>query len=220
MGLQGLLHLQHRRYARRRGGEHREKGVPLRIDLPAAVTGKPRPDDRVVVGQHAGVHVLAHPTEQNCRALDIGEKKRERPHTHSVEGSQPPQPIVHRGTALCTRAGVVFFGPGFPAALAVAAVLGVAVVYSALRTPVAPGSDGRRVLATGRPDAVEFQKYDVEIPGSPGQFARRYWSVVNAPVLGPDGQVVLIAHCLEEVTERMRRFMSALAADAEHEGPD
>jgi hypothetical protein len=49
----------------------------------------------------------------------------------------------------------------------------------------------RRVLATGRPDAVEFQKYDVEIPGSPGQFARRYWSVVNAPVFGPDGRVAL-----------------------------
>jgi PAS domain-containing protein len=94
--------------------------------------------------------------------------------------------------------------------------------------PSDPGATGvqnaiaslRRVLATGRPDTVEFQKYDVEIPGSPGQFARRYWSVVNAPVLGPDGRVVLIAHCLEEVTERMRRFMSGLAADSEHEEPD
>jgi PAS domain-containing protein len=93
--------------------------------------------------------------------------------------------------------------------------------------PSDPGATGvrnsvaslRRVLATGRPDAVEFQKYDVEIPGSPGQFATRYWSVVNAPVFGPDGRVALIAHCLEEVTERMRRFMSALAADPEHEGP-
>jgi PAS domain-containing protein len=93
--------------------------------------------------------------------------------------------------------------------------------------PSDPGATGvrnaiaslRRVLATGRSDAVEFQKYDVEIPGSPGQFARRYWSVVNAPVFGPDGRVALIAHCLEEVTERMRRFMSALAADPEHEGP-
>ena len=93
--------------------------------------------------------------------------------------------------------------------------------------PSDPGATGvrnsvaslRRVLATGRPDAVEFQKYEVEIPGSPGQFATRYWSAVNGPVLGSDGSVVVIAHCLEEVTERMRRFMSALEADAEPEGP-
>jgi PAS domain-containing protein len=77
----------------------------------------------------------------------------------------------------------------------------------------------RRVLATSEPDALEFQKYDVEVPGSPGQFARRYWSAVNAPVFGPDGGIVLIAHCLEEVTDRMRRFMSALKADAAYGGP-
>ena len=89
--------------------------------------------------------------------------------------------------------------------------------------PSDPGATGvrnsvaslRRVVATGEPDAIEFQKYDVEVPGSPGQFARRYWSVVNAPVPGPDGRVVLIAHCLEEVTDRLRRFMAALEADAE-----
>ena len=55
---------------------------------------------------------------------------------------------------------------------------------------------------------------------TPGQFAGRYESVVHAPVLGPNGQVLLIARCPEELTERMRTFMSALAADAEHEGPD
>lgn len=76
-----------------------------------------------------------------------------------------------------------------------------------------------RVLATGEPDATEFEKFDVEVPGSPGLFARHYCSAVNAPVLGPDGNVVLITHCGEEVTDRMNRFMSVLEADAEHEGP-
>jgi PAS domain-containing protein len=71
----------------------------------------------------------------------------------------------------------------------------------------------RRVLATGEPDALELQKYDVEVPGSPGVFEKRYCSPVNGPVSGPDGSVVLIAHCAEEVTDRLRRFMSALAAD-------
>jgi PAS domain-containing protein len=71
----------------------------------------------------------------------------------------------------------------------------------------------RRVLATGEPDAIEFQKYDVEVPGSQGVFARHYWSGVNAPAFGPDGRIVLITHCGEDVTDRMRRFMSVLEAD-------
>ncbi len=77
----------------------------------------------------------------------------------------------------------------------------------------------RRVLATGQPDPMEFQKHDIEIPGSPGLFAQRYWTAVSAPVIGPDGRVVLIAHCVEDVSDRLNRFMSALEADAEDEGP-
>ena len=77
----------------------------------------------------------------------------------------------------------------------------------------------RRVLTTGEPDAQEFQKGDIEVAGSPGRFARHYWSAVNAPVFGPDGGVVLIASVAEDVTDRMRRFMSVLAADAARGGP-
>ena len=72
-----------------------------------------------------------------------------------------------------------------------------------------------RVLITGKPDAQEFQKADLEEAGSPGQFARHFWSAVNGPVFGPDGSVVLIASVSEDVTDRMSRFMSALATDAE-----
>ena len=74
----------------------------------------------------------------------------------------------------------------------------------------------RRVLATGQPDPMEFQKHDIEVPGSPGLFAHRYCSAVNAPVFGPDGRVVLIACIGEDVTARLDRFMSVLAAEAEH----
>jgi PAS domain S-box-containing protein len=70
----------------------------------------------------------------------------------------------------------------------------------------------RRVLATGKPDAMEFQKYDFEV--RPGTFVKRYWSAVNAPITGPDGNVVLIASCGEDVTERLNRFMSVLEAEA------
>jgi hypothetical protein len=39
-------------------------------------------------------------------------------------------------------------------------------------------------------------------------------------MIGPDGGLVLIAGCVEDMTDRMRRFMSALAAAAPDDGPD
>ena len=105
-------------------------------------------------------------------------------------------------------------------------VLGRKIFDAFPDNPWDPGATGvrnlrasvRRVLATGQPDRLEFQKHDIEIPGTAGQFASRYWSAVSAPVFGPDGRVVLIEHCVEEVTDRMHRFMSALAALAQDEG--
>jgi hypothetical protein len=40
MGREGLLHVQHRRHAPPRGGEHREERIALRVDLAAAANGK------------------------------------------------------------------------------------------------------------------------------------------------------------------------------------
>ncbi|MGW1718541.1 PP2C family protein-serine/threonine phosphatase [Streptomyces sp. NPDC002156] len=62
----------------------------------------------------------------------------------------------------------------------------------------------RRVLATGERDTMALQRYDVECPDRPGEWEERYWSPVNAPVLGPDGRVVLLVHRVEEVTELIR----------------
>jgi len=73
----------------------------------------------------------------------------------------------------------------------------------------------RRVLATGEPDALAFQRYDVEVPGRPGVFARRFWCPVNAPVFGADGRVVLIVQCVEEITERVRRFVAGLESESQ-----
>ncbi|KUO17198.1 PP2C family protein-serine/threonine phosphatase [Streptomyces dysideae] len=61
-----------------------------------------------------------------------------------------------------------------------------------------------RVVATGERDTMALQRYDVEYPDRPGQWEERYWSPVNAPVLGPDGKVVLVMHRVEEVTELIR----------------
>ncbi|MBB2899214.1 hypothetical protein FHR75_000002 [Kineococcus radiotolerans] len=56
-----------------------------------------------------------------------------------------------------------------------------------------------RVLETARPDTMPLQKYDV--PAAGGGFLRRWWSPVNAPVLDETGQVLLILHRVEDVTD-------------------
>jgi signal transduction histidine kinase len=62
-----------------------------------------------------------------------------------------------------------------------------------------------RVLATGRPDAMAVQKYDIRRPDSEGGgFEERFWSPLNSPVLGDDGEVRLIVHGVEDVTEFVR----------------
>ncbi|MFD9501291.1 PP2C family protein-serine/threonine phosphatase [Streptomyces sp. NPDC060035] len=78
--------------------------------------------------------------------------------------------------------------------------------------PNDPAATGRRnlqgsllrVAATGERDAMALQRYDVECPDRPGRWEERYWSPVNAPVLGPDGRVALLLHRVEEVTELIR----------------
>ncbi len=77
-----------------------------------------------------------------------------------------------------------------------------------------------RVLATGKPDAISMQEYDVEVPGSPGQFAKRFWCPVNAPVFGPDGDVVMIVQCVEEITDRVHRFIGGLVDRDARDGND
>ncbi|MGW6390991.1 PP2C family protein-serine/threonine phosphatase [Streptomyces sp. NPDC055103] len=62
----------------------------------------------------------------------------------------------------------------------------------------------RRVAATGEPDTMALQRYDVEYPDRPGVWEERYWSPVNVPVLAPDGTVALLLHRVEEVTELIR----------------
>ena len=85
--------------------------------------------------------------------------------------------------------------------------------------PSDPGATGvrnlnaslSRVLETGEPDGLSLQRYDVEVPGRPGVYAQRDWCPQNAPVFGPDGRIALIAHCVEEITERVSKFIEGLA---------
>jgi PAS domain S-box-containing protein len=58
------------------------------------------------------------------------------------------------------------------------------------------------VLQHRTSDAMAVQKYDIRRPQSEGGgFEERYWSPVNAPVLGTDGAVAYIIHRVEDVTE-------------------
>ncbi|MDH6624705.1 serine phosphatase RsbU (regulator of sigma subunit) [Streptomyces sp. LBL] len=63
-----------------------------------------------------------------------------------------------------------------------------------------------RTVATGERDTMALLRYDIEDPQRPGVWQEHYWSPVNAPVLGSDGRVALVAHRVEEVTELIRAF--------------
>jgi len=62
-----------------------------------------------------------------------------------------------------------------------------------------------RVLQHRTADAMAVQKYDIRRPESEGgRFEERYWSPVNSPVLGTNGEVAYIIHRVEDVTEFIR----------------
>jgi signal transduction histidine kinase/ActR/RegA family two-component response regulator len=63
----------------------------------------------------------------------------------------------------------------------------------------------RRVLGTRMPDTMPVQKYDIRRPESEGGgFEERFWSPLNSPVLGMDGEIAYIIHAVEDVTEFVR----------------
>ena len=75
--------------------------------------------------------------------------------------------------------------------------------------PHDPLSDGaanmaaslQRVCATGLPDRLGIQRYDVATEADGSVFETRYWKPQNMPVLGADGGVHYIMHMVEEVSD-------------------
>lgn len=61
-----------------------------------------------------------------------------------------------------------------------------------------------RVLKYKKPDTMAVQKYDIVHPDSPEKFEEHFWSPINTPVLGEDGNVKYIIHRVEEVTEYIK----------------
>jgi signal transduction histidine kinase len=79
--------------------------------------------------------------------------------------------------------------------------------------PDEPNATGSRILrtsierafATGLPDTMAVQRYPIRVPASEGGgFTERYYSPVNVPVLGRDGEVAYVIHRSEDVTEFVR----------------
>lgn len=62
----------------------------------------------------------------------------------------------------------------------------------------------RRVLETRAQDVAGPMRHDVEEADRPGVFEERYWSPINAPVLDSEGNIVLVVHRLEEITDVVR----------------
>src|SRR5882762_7727999 len=72
----------------------------------------------------------------------------------------------------------------------------------------------QRVLQNKTSDAMAVQKYDIRKPEAEGgSFEERYWSPVNSPVLGPNGEVLYIIHRVEDVTGFIRLKQQGLAQE-------
>jgi two-component system cell cycle sensor histidine kinase/response regulator CckA len=62
-----------------------------------------------------------------------------------------------------------------------------------------------RVLRYKVADTMAIQKYDIRKPGAEGGgFEERFWTPLNSPVLGADGEVAFIIHSVADVTEIVR----------------
>lgn len=85
--------------------------------------------------------------------------------------------------------------------------------------PRDPGDTGPRdllaslesVLANGMPDFIDPTRYDVEDPGRPGEFEERYWTIANVPVCDVSGQICMIVHIAQEVTNLVHAVRSTNA---------
>ena len=113
-------------------------------------------------------------------------------------------------------------------------ILGRGIFDAFPDNPDDPHADGvrnlraslNRVLQDRASDPMPVQKYDIRRPASEGGgFEERFWSPVNSPVFGKNGELLYIIHRVEDVTEfaRLRqvgteqqKLTDALRVKAEH----
>jgi signal transduction histidine kinase len=63
-----------------------------------------------------------------------------------------------------------------------------------------------RILRDRVADAMGVQRYDIRLPS--GELQERYWSPINTPVLDLHNRVKYIIHCVEDVSDFVRRIRS------------
>jgi PAS domain S-box-containing protein len=64
-----------------------------------------------------------------------------------------------------------------------------------------------RVRSQHLADVMAVQRYPVRQPASEGRtFEERWWSPINSPVRGPDGEIAYIIHRVEDVTPFIRQM--------------
>ena len=75
-----------------------------------------------------------------------------------------------------------------------------------------------RAIVSKQPDRMAVQRYPIRRPAEAGGgFEVRYWSPLNSPVLGEDGEVRYLIHWVEDVTELVRLKEESAAAIAKRE---
>lgn len=74
----------------------------------------------------------------------------------------------------------------------------------------------QRVIETGRPDVLPFQRYDIARPACEGGgYEERYWSIVNAPIFDDQGRVAFVLERVEDVTDIVKDRQSLQERSAE-----
>jgi PAS domain S-box-containing protein len=73
-----------------------------------------------------------------------------------------------------------------------------------------------RVRTTLAKDAMAVQKHPIVNPDT-GRLEDRYWTPLNSPVLGPDGQLLAIIHRTEDVTDYVRNRALLPRADLDRD---
>ncbi|HEY8478388.1 MAG TPA: PAS domain-containing sensor histidine kinase [Spirillospora sp.] len=76
-----------------------------------------------------------------------------------------------------------------------------------------------RVLTEGETDIIAMLRYDLRDPRKPDHFTERHWSVVNAPVTGPDGDLLWIVQNVQEITPFVDRLRRAAQSTAVADSP-
>jgi signal transduction histidine kinase/CheY-like chemotaxis protein len=61
-------------------------------------------------------------------------------------------------------------------------------------------------IATGQPKTMPVQRYPIrmELPNGEIGYEERFWSAINTPIFGENGQILCVSHSTSDITEKVR----------------